>query len=124
MEGVSDVGDAAVAVLDAGGVFNSVEGDVVQDLAESARGGATGHDRGQRSAQVLPTFQKVRRKSDKSERQVRHFRYFSHIETYEVSDLLELSAELTEVVKQDSVRSTPIAARGKPRLHFILSNKV
>lgn len=51
-----------------------------------------------------------------------HFK--GHVETYTMTDLIELSSILTEAIKQDSVRSTPIAIRGRPRLHFILSNKV
>lgn len=51
--------------------------------------------------------------------------YFkNHIESYELSDILEVTANFTEIIKQDNVRSTPIAIRGKPRLHFILTNKV
>lgn len=51
--------------------------------------------------------------------------YFkNHIESYSFTDISDLSSNLTEIIKQDNVRSTPIAIRGKPRLHFILSNKV
>lgn len=47
-----------------------------------------------------------------------------HVETYELTDLLEVTNNFTEIIKQDNVRSTPISIRGKPRLHFILTNKV
>lgn len=51
--------------------------------------------------------------------------YFkSHIESYDLQAILELTTNLMEVIKQDNVRSTPIAIRAKPRLHFILTNKV
>lgn len=51
--------------------------------------------------------------------------YFkNHIESYLLTEILELTANLTEIIKQDNIRSTPIAIRGKPRLHFILINKV
>lgn len=51
--------------------------------------------------------------------------YFkAHLDSYDFSNILELSSNLSETVKQDNIRSTPIAVRGKPRLHFVLSNKV
>lgn len=55
----------------------------------------------------------------------RFYSYFKcHLDSYKFPDILELTSNLIETVKQDNVRSTPIAIRGKPRLYFVLSNKV
>lgn len=55
----------------------------------------------------------------------RFYPYFkNHIENYQLTEIIDLTTNLTEIIKQDNVRSTPISIRGKQRLHFILSNKV